>query len=115
MWRAEGKWLPKTSRKVRARPGRLPLRSAAPGRAGPGLPAAATTTTTTAARSVLCPVCDSEVTLPPGGIGQLTPDYLALNRSREAAGCDLCADGAAARRCLTCGADLCLFCCQAHR
>lgn len=69
----------------------------------------------TAARSVLCPVCDSEVTLPPGGIGQLTPDYLALNRSREATGCDLCADGAAARRCLTCGADLCLFCCQAHR
>lgn len=76
---------------------------------------AAAATTTTAARSVLCPVCDSEVTLPPGGIGQLTPDYLALNRSREAAGCDLCADGAAARRCLTCGADLCLFCCQAHR
>lgn len=51
MWRAEGKWLPKTSRKVRARPGRLPLRSAAPGRAGPGLPAAATTTTTTAGLS----------------------------------------------------------------
>ncbi|XP_065482927.1 E3 ubiquitin-protein ligase TRIM45 isoform X2 [Caloenas nicobarica] len=68
-----------------------------------------------AARSVLCPVCDAEVALPPGGVGQLTPDYLAMGRGGAAAACDLCADGAAVRRCLTCGADLCLFCCQAHR
>ncbi|KAM9020465.1 E3 ubiquitin-protein ligase TRIM45 [Ara ararauna] len=68
-----------------------------------------------AARSVLCPVCDAEVSLPPGGVGQLTPDYLALSGGRAAASCDLCADGAAVRRCLTCGADLCHFCCQAHR
>ncbi|NXE21162.1 TRI45 protein, partial [Ardeotis kori] len=73
--------------------------------------------------SVLCPVCDAEVSLPPGGVGQLTPDYLALSRDGGeqeaedpvAAGCDLCADGPAIRRCLTCGAYLCLFCCQAHR
>ncbi|NXD78679.1 TRI45 protein, partial [Halcyon senegalensis] len=70
-----------------------------------------------ATRSVLCPVCDAEVELPPGGVGHLTPDYLALSRGGEAAaaGCDLCADGAAAGRCLTCRVDLCLFCCQAHR
>ncbi|NXK09509.1 TRI45 protein, partial [Herpetotheres cachinnans] len=68
-----------------------------------------------APRSVLCPLCDAEVVLPPGGVGHLAPDYLALRRGGEAAGCDLCVDGAAARRCLTCGADLCLFCCQAHR
>ncbi|NXS55241.1 TRI45 protein, partial [Brachypteracias leptosomus] len=69
-----------------------------------------------AARSVLCPVCDAEAELPLGGIGQLNPDYLALGRGGAvAAGCDLCADGAAAGRCLTCGVDLCLFCCQAHR
>ncbi|XP_056196375.1 tripartite motif-containing protein 45 isoform X2 [Falco biarmicus] len=65
-------------------------------------------------RPVLCPLCDAEVALPPGGVGQLVPDYLALRRG-GAAGCDLCADGAAVRRCLTCGAALCLFCCQAHR
>ncbi|XP_054019306.1 tripartite motif-containing protein 45 [Dryobates pubescens] len=69
-----------------------------------------------AARCVLCPVCDAVVELPPGGVAQLTPDYLALSRGGEAAaGCDLCADGAASGRCLTCGANLCLFCCQAHR
>ncbi|NXK80849.1 TRI45 protein, partial [Amazona guildingii] len=68
-----------------------------------------------ASRSVLCPVCDAEVSLPPGGVGQLTPDYLALSGGRAAASCDLCVDGAAVRRCLTCGADLCHFCCQAHR
>ncbi|NXP56278.1 TRI45 protein, partial [Heliornis fulica] len=67
------------------------------------------------ARSLLCPVCDAEVALPPGGLSQLIPDYLALSRGEEAAGCDLCSDGAAAGRCLTCGANLCLFCCQAHR
>nr|XP_025959274.1 tripartite motif-containing protein 45 isoform X1 [Dromaius novaehollandiae] len=69
-----------------------------------------------AALSVLCPVCDAEVALPPGGVAQLTPDYLALGRGAAAAGgCDLCADGAAVRRCRTCGAHLCLFCSQAHR
>ncbi|OXB76237.1 UNVERIFIED_CONTAM: hypothetical protein H355_014645 [Colinus virginianus] len=66
-----------------------------------------------AALSVLCPLCDAAVALPPGGLGRLTPDYTASGRG--AAGCDLCADGAAARRCRTCGENLCLFCCQAHR
>ncbi|XP_027509370.1 tripartite motif-containing protein 45 [Corapipo altera] len=68
-----------------------------------------------AARPVLCPVCDAEVSLPPGGVGQLTPDCLAGSRAGAAAGCDLCADGAAAGRCLTCGVRLCPFCCRAHR
>lgn len=70
-----------------------------------------------AALSVLCPLCDAEVALPPGGLGQLVPDYTALGRGGAAGteGCDLCADGAAARRCQTCGAHLCLFCSQAHR
>ncbi|NWI63060.1 TRI45 protein, partial [Todus mexicanus] len=73
-------------------------------------------------RSVLCPVCDSQVELPPGGVGSLTPDYLALSGGGGAGataatgtGCDLCTDGAAAGRCRTCGVRLCLFCCQAHR
>ncbi|NXJ11803.1 TRI45 protein, partial [Odontophorus gujanensis] len=66
-----------------------------------------------AALSVLCPLCDAAVALPPGGLGQLTPDYTASGRGT--AGCDLCVDGAAARRCRTCGENLCLFCCQAHR
>ncbi|XP_051469167.1 tripartite motif-containing protein 45 [Apus apus] len=65
-------------------------------------------------RSVLCPLCDARVALPPGGLAQLTPDYLALGRG-GGAGCDLCAEGAATGRCLTCGAGLCRFCCQAHR
>ncbi|XP_067145923.1 E3 ubiquitin-protein ligase TRIM45 isoform X2 [Apteryx mantelli] len=70
----------------------------------------------TAALSVLCPVCDAEVALPPGGVAQLTPDYLALGRGAAATGgCDMCVDGAAVRRCRTCGAHLCLFCSRAHR
>ncbi|XP_064578902.1 E3 ubiquitin-protein ligase TRIM45 [Zonotrichia leucophrys gambelii] len=68
-----------------------------------------------AARPVLCPVCDAELSLPAGGVGQLPPDCLARSRGRAAAGCDLCADGAAAGRCLTCGLRLCRFCCRAHR
>ncbi|OWK63985.1 Tripartite motif-containing protein 45 [Lonchura striata] len=68
-----------------------------------------------AARPVLCPLCDAELSLPAGGVGQLPPDCLAGSRGRAAAGCDLCADGAAAGRCLTCGLRLCRFCCRAHR
>ncbi|NXX35716.1 TRI45 protein, partial [Nicator chloris] len=68
-----------------------------------------------AARPVLCPVCDAELSLPAGGVGQLPPDCLAGSRAGAAPGCDLCADGAAAGRCLTCGVRLCRFCCRAHR
>ncbi|KAM7066661.1 LOW QUALITY PROTEIN: E3 ubiquitin-protein ligase TRIM45 [Acridotheres tristis] len=67
-----------------------------------------------ATRPVLCPVCDAEVSLPAGGVGQLPRNCLAGSRAR-AGGCDLCADGAAAGRCLTCGVCLCRFCCRAHR
>lgn len=73
--------------------------------------------------SILCPVCDTEVDLPPGGIQELTTDYLALNEvlleTLQAQGhgvvCDLCVDGEAAKRCHTCKANLCHFCSQAHR
>nr|XP_027305489.2 tripartite motif-containing protein 45 [Anas platyrhynchos] len=75
--------------------------------------ATAATATTAGAISVLCPLCDAEVVLPPGGVGQLPPDYVALGRGRP--GCDLCAQGAAVGRCQTCGAALCPFCRQAHR
>lgn len=86
---------------------------AAPGDAGPAGPGRAAA----ASLSVLCPLCDAEVTLPPGGLGQLAPDYTALGRGGAAgtAGRDLCIDGAAARRGQACGAHLCLFCCQAHK
>ncbi|XP_074856937.1 E3 ubiquitin-protein ligase TRIM45 [Carettochelys insculpta] len=73
--------------------------------------------------SILCPICDTEVDLPPGGIYDLTTDHLTMNEvlleSRQAQGagmlCDLCADGEAVKHCATCKASLCPFCCQAHR
>ncbi|XP_039376383.1 tripartite motif-containing protein 45 isoform X5 [Mauremys reevesii] len=73
--------------------------------------------------SVLCPVCDTEVDLPPGGITDLTTDHLAMNEvlleTLQAQGpgmlCDLCVDGEAVKHCPTCKANLCHFCCQAHR
>ncbi|XP_066472233.1 E3 ubiquitin-protein ligase TRIM45 [Tiliqua scincoides] len=73
--------------------------------------------------SILCPVCDSEVDLPPGGIKDLTVDHLALNEvlletlQGEGLGlaCDLCVDGDAMKRCQTCRICLCQFCCQAHK
>uniref|UniRef100_A0A8C8RYS6 RING-type E3 ubiquitin transferase n=1 Tax=Pelusios castaneus TaxID=367368 RepID=A0A8C8RYS6_9SAUR len=73
--------------------------------------------------SVLCPVCDTEVDLPPGGIKDLTTNHLVMNEvlleTLQAQGpgllCDLCVDGAAAKHCPTCTANLCQFCCQAHR
>ncbi|XP_077663472.1 E3 ubiquitin-protein ligase TRIM45 isoform X2 [Eretmochelys imbricata] len=73
--------------------------------------------------SVLCPVCDTEVDLPPGGINDLTTDHLAMNEvlleTLQAQGpgmlCDLCVDGEAVKHCPTCKANLCHFCCQAHR
>ncbi|XP_068127122.1 E3 ubiquitin-protein ligase TRIM45 [Hyperolius riggenbachi] len=74
-------------------------------------------------RSVLCPVCDSEVALPPGGARDLLPDTLAqaeVLRERLRSGghqmpCDLCADGKGERRCQDCKINMCEFCCQAHR
>ncbi|XP_030044568.1 tripartite motif-containing protein 45-like [Microcaecilia unicolor] len=73
--------------------------------------------------SLLCPVCDSEVNLPPGGVGALTTDHLAINEvllermKKEGLGllCDLCNEGKAERSCNTCRVSLCEFCCQAHR
>ncbi|KAM5125449.1 E3 ubiquitin-protein ligase TRIM45 [Mantella aurantiaca] len=72
--------------------------------------------------SLLCPVCDSEVALPPGGVQDLLPDALAQNevlRERLRSGehqvpCDQCADGKGDRRCQECKINLCEFCCQAH-
>ncbi|XP_073524849.1 E3 ubiquitin-protein ligase TRIM45 [Phyllobates terribilis] len=76
-----------------------------------------------AQESVLCPVCDSEVTLPPGGIRDLTPDLLAqtevlLERLRcggDEMPCDLCGDDKGEKRCQDCRATMCEFCCLAHR
>lgn len=73
--------------------------------------------------SILCPVCDAVVDLPPGGIKDLTIDHLALNEvlletlQGEGLGlaCDLCVDGDAVKRCQTCRICLCQFCCQAHK
>ncbi|XP_067402467.1 E3 ubiquitin-protein ligase TRIM45 [Emydura macquarii macquarii] len=73
--------------------------------------------------SILCPVCDTEVDLPPGGIDDLTTNHLVMNEvlleSRQAQGprmrCDLCVDEEAVKHCPTCKANLCRFCCQAHR
>ncbi|EMP33633.1 Tripartite motif-containing protein 45 [Chelonia mydas] len=64
-----------------------------------------------------------EVDLPPGGINDLTTDHLAMNEvlleTLQAQGpgmlCDLCVDGEAVKHCPTCKANLCHFCCQAHR
>ncbi|XP_044140244.1 tripartite motif-containing protein 45 [Bufo gargarizans] len=74
-------------------------------------------------QSVLCPVCDSEVSLPPGGIPDLIPDLLAqtevllerLRRGGDEMPCDLCGDGKGERRCLDCRVTMCEFCCLAHR
>ncbi|KAM4044049.1 E3 ubiquitin-protein ligase TRIM45 [Anomaloglossus baeobatrachus] len=73
--------------------------------------------------SVLCPVCDSEVSLPPGGIRGLLPDLLAqtevllerLRRGGEEMVCDLCGDGKGEKRCQDCRVTMCEFCCLAHR
>lgn len=72
---------------------------------------------------ILCPVCDAQVDLPLGGVKALTIDHLAMNdvmlESLRAEGqglvCDLCSDREVEKRCQTCKANLCHFCCQAHR
>ncbi|CAN2387701.1 Tripartite motif containing 45 [Pristimantis euphronides] len=74
-------------------------------------------------QSVLCPVCDSEVSLPPGGIRHLLPDLLAqtavlleqLRCGGDKMPCDLCGDGKGERRCQDCRVTMCEFCCLAHR
>ncbi|XP_028568424.2 E3 ubiquitin-protein ligase TRIM45 [Podarcis muralis] len=73
--------------------------------------------------SLLCPVCDAEVDLPPGGIKDLTTDHMALKEvlletlQGEGLGlaCDLCVDGEAVKHCQACRVCLCQFCCQAHK
>ncbi|KAM4700610.1 E3 ubiquitin-protein ligase TRIM45 [Discoglossus pictus] len=73
--------------------------------------------------SVLCPVCDTEVVLPPGGVVELVPDLLAegeilleqLRNGGQQVACDLCGDERAERRCQDCRVNMCEFCCQAHR
>uniref|UniRef100_A0ACB8EU28 Uncharacterized protein n=1 Tax=Sphaerodactylus townsendi TaxID=933632 RepID=A0ACB8EU28_9SAUR len=73
--------------------------------------------------SILCPVCDTKVDLPPGGVGSLPTDHVALNEvlleASQGTGvglaCDLCVDGEAVKRCQACHVCLCHFCCQAHR
>ncbi|XP_044889277.1 tripartite motif-containing protein 45 isoform X2 [Felis catus] len=72
---------------------------------------------------ILCPVCDTQVDLPMGGVKALTIDHLAMNdvmlESLRGEGqglvCDLCSDREVEKRCQTCRANLCHFCCQAHR
>ncbi|CAH6928954.1 Trim45 [Phodopus roborovskii] len=72
---------------------------------------------------ILCPVCDAQVDLPLGGVKALTIDHLAMNdvmlESLRGEGqglvCDLCSDREVEKRCQTCKANLCHFCCQAHR
>ncbi|XP_074226373.1 E3 ubiquitin-protein ligase TRIM45 isoform X5 [Camelus bactrianus] len=72
---------------------------------------------------ILCPVCDAQVDLPMGGVKALTIDHLAMNdvmlESLRGEGqglvCDLCSDREVEKRCQTCKANLCHFCCQAHR
>ncbi|XP_004853873.1 tripartite motif-containing protein 45 isoform X2 [Heterocephalus glaber] len=72
---------------------------------------------------ILCPVCDAQVDLPMGGVKALTIDHLAMNdvmlESLRGEGqglvCDLCNDREVEKRCQTCKANLCHFCCQAHR
>ncbi|XP_075053598.1 E3 ubiquitin-protein ligase TRIM45 [Mixophyes fleayi] len=74
-------------------------------------------------RSILCPVCDSEVALPPGGVRDFLPDMLAqtevlleqLRSGGHEMPCDLCGDGKGERRCQDCRVTVCEFCCQAHR
>ncbi|KAM8977774.1 E3 ubiquitin-protein ligase TRIM45 [Pelodytes ibericus] len=76
-----------------------------------------------AVQSVLCPVCDSEVPLPSGGVKELVPDMLAqdvvlleqLRGGGQEMACDLCREGKAERRCQDCKVNICGFCCQAHR
>lgn len=72
---------------------------------------------------ILCPVCDAQVDLPTGGVKALTIDHLAMNDVMleslpgESQGlvCDLCGDREVEKRCQICKANLCHFCCQAHR
>ncbi|KAJ8346855.1 hypothetical protein SKAU_G00282560 [Synaphobranchus kaupii] len=73
--------------------------------------------------TVLCPECDSEADLPPAGVDGLTTDHLALDEvfletllsENYELVCDLCNEGNAEKRCAVCSANLCEFCCQAHR
>ncbi|XP_061092099.1 E3 ubiquitin-protein ligase TRIM45 [Conger conger] len=73
--------------------------------------------------TVLCPECDSEVDIPPAGVDGLTTDHLALDEvfletvlsENYELLCDLCGEGNAEKRCAVCCANLCEFCCQAHR
>ncbi|KAJ8407425.1 hypothetical protein AAFF_G00279990 [Aldrovandia affinis] len=73
--------------------------------------------------TVLCPECDSEVDLPRAGVDGLTTDHLVLDEvfletllsENYELVCDLCNEGDAEKRCAVCSANLCEFCCQAHR
>lgn len=73
--------------------------------------------------TVLCPECDSEVDLPQSGVDVLPTDHLALDevflesllKEDCELVCDLCGEGDAESRCEVCCANLCDFCCQAHR
>uniref|UniRef100_A0A8C5M3Y5 Uncharacterized protein n=1 Tax=Leptobrachium leishanense TaxID=445787 RepID=A0A8C5M3Y5_9ANUR len=74
-------------------------------------------------KSLLCPVCDSEVVLPPEGVTGLVPDMVAeeevlremLRSGAHEPPCDLCGEGRAQNRCQDCKVNVCEFCCQAHR
>ncbi|MBN3308173.1 TRI45 protein, partial [Amia calva] len=98
-----------------------PFSASAPG--GPGSAPRAPSIREPVSITVLCPVCDSEVDLPHAGVEGLTTDHLAVSdvlleslRNDECELlCDLCSEGEAERRCAVCSANLCQFCCQAHR
>ncbi|XP_053312808.1 tripartite motif-containing protein 45 [Spea bombifrons] len=74
-------------------------------------------------KSLLCPVCDSEVLLPLAGVKGLVPDLAAqeevllerLQSGGHEMTCDLCGESRAEKRCQDCKANMCEFCCQAHR
>ncbi|XP_043929066.1 tripartite motif-containing protein 45 [Protopterus annectens] len=73
--------------------------------------------------SILCPVCDSQVELPPGGVVALSSDYMAQNEvfleslhtEDKHLVCDLCSEDNAEKWCNMCSVKLCEFCVKAHR
>uniref|UniRef100_A0ABM0GPC8 Tripartite motif-containing protein 45-like n=1 Tax=Saccoglossus kowalevskii TaxID=10224 RepID=A0ABM0GPC8_SACKO len=73
---------------------------------------------------ILCPECDTEVSLPSDGIEALPSNFIAqkflllasLNQESAKLQCDLCADSSSAgSRCEECSIYMCGFCVQAHK
>ena len=71
-------------------------------------------------KTLLCPLCNKEMILPKGGVGDIPRDYyvrakLEIPNLKETSECEMCQDHATAKfRCLDCEINLCRNCKPKH-